>query len=247
MKVPTYKISQSGTKQRGRPKGSKDKKPRNLQRDQAIMHRRRREIQDTLDGATLPVGVSVTDLTPLQAQQIAMEQQGMQQSLNHMQQQAAQWAKQDAANTATRNELKAQTAAAAKLHGELQQQTVDLTKLRQLAAAAPPPPPPSSPMSFASTAVKFSGIRPTAAAPPPTATPPPPQPSGPTLQQAASTPRRSGRRRKATQSGAGLEPLQIAMDLAESGDKEDAKALLCRMKREKTDPLSKAIIYVEQL
>jgi len=249
MKIPTYKITESGSQRRGRPKNSKDKKPRlskvvaNIRSEQARLYRlartRRAEVEEALGGAVLPTGVSVNDLTPMQAQALAMEQQGMAQQASQMREQAAQWARQDAANTTAEQLLRDQSAAAANTEQllrsaetELQRQTalsreqaVNLDKLRL--ATIP---------SFANVATKLSAAKPTvseAAA------------ASPSPQAAAATPRRSGRRRR--QTGDGLDPIRIAMDLAESGDVEGAKALLRRLKREKADPLSRATNYVEQL
>ena len=97
MVVPTFKIEVKGgkvTKKRGRPKGVVEREPRlpkgtreqikAFERAQ-LQHSRlaalkRRQILEALDGAQLPAGSSLNDLTPLQATEIALQRQGMAQA-----------------------------------------------------------------------------------------------------------------------------------------------------------------------
>jgi hypothetical protein len=247
--LPTFKVEVKSGKVRraaGRPKGIIEKVPRMakgskaVQRAQAQAQRlaalKRRQVLDALGDATLPYGSSVNDLTPLQATEIAMQNQGMTS-------QAAQLAAQEAAvqeiaaaraealNHANAAQIDAR-AVAAELH-KLRKADPTAALARNIAAAAA-----SMAPTKLSVATSLSAAA-NALSPAKAASPLPPTP-----------PKRSLRVRKGTaktMGGDGLDPLRIAMDHADNGNREEALRMLKTFQRNRLDPLTKARDYIMAL
>jgi hypothetical protein len=258
--VATYKIEMSQGKVRrkaGRPKGLKESGPRlpkgarsellKMQRENARNVRmaalKRRQVYDSLSGEDLPMGASVNDLTPLQAQEMALSRQGMREQAQSLQDQLAVQRQQimetkDVADRVEANrdqteKLRRDTAKQAKSRDNVTTDILaELAQLRKDMAAGA--------ASSGAAAGAASAM--------------PSMPSTPVKAKARRGPARSATSTYASVASPPTAPagmggkgllagLQSAMDLAERGDPETAQRMIRSLQRKKLDPVSAALHY----
>ena len=253
--VSTFKIEyKKGKIQRkaGRPKGLRESGPRlpkgaraeilKVQKQNARNVRlaalKRRQVYDVLGGEDLPRGTSINDLTPLQAQEMALARQGMREQAESMRDQLAVQRQQimetkDVADRVEANrdqteKLRRDTAKQAKSRDNVTTDILaELAQLRKDMAAGAA----SSGLhatTMPSTPVKAKARR------------GPARSVTSTYASVASPPAPPGMGGKGLLAG-----LQSAMDIAESGDPETAQRMIRSLQRKKLDPVNQALKYCQ--